>query len=64
MILRLAMVALWLIAVAAVIAIIRLPGPALDIYVKDRYFVIPKSYLIAFVIVVIFVARWVRASAY
>jgi len=56
------MVALWLIAVAAVIAIIRLPGSALDIYVKDRYFVIPKSYLIAFVIVVIFVARWVRAS--
>ena len=55
---RLVVVALWLIAMAALVAIIRLPGSAFDIYVKDRYFVMPKPYLIGFVIALVFVAGW------
>jgi hypothetical protein len=46
---RVVIALLWLVAIGLLICAVRLPT-ALDIYVKDRYFVISKQFLIVLIL--------------
>jgi heme/copper-type cytochrome/quinol oxidase subunit 1 len=42
----------WLVALLALVGVAKLPGPALDIYIHDKYFVVSKSHLILLVLLI------------